>query len=78
MCDGDLKIFYCQTNLSELFDLVLDPDEMQNETEKPVYADKMPHFNGLLNIGWDMERFDADLRKSQAQRHIVHAPLRQG
>ena len=51
---------------------------MQNLADDPAYADKMAHFNGLMNTRWDLERFDAEVRESQARRHIVYAALRQG
>ena len=61
-----------------LFDLASDPYEMQNLANDPAYAIKMAHFTTLLNARWDLERFDAEVRESQARRHIVYAALRQG
>ena len=51
---------------------------MQNLADDPIYADKMAHFTDLMKARWDLETFDADVRESQARRHIVYAALRQG
>jgi choline-sulfatase len=51
---------------------------MQNSAGDPAYADKMAHFSMLMSARWDLERFDAEVRESQARRHIVNAALRQG
>ena len=51
---------------------------MQNLASNPAHADKMSHFSALMNASWDLERFDAEVRESQARRHINYAALRQG
>ena len=76
--DGDFKFIHCPADRPQLFDLASDPDEMQNLEDDPAYADKMAHFTNLMNARWDLERFDAEVRESQARRHIVYAALRQG
>ena len=78
MRDGDFKFIHCPADPPQLFDLASDPDEMKNLADDPAYADKMAHFTGLMNTRWDLERFDAEVRESQARRHIVYAALRQG
>jgi len=76
--DGDFKFIHCPADPPQLFDLASDPDEMQNLANDPAYANKMAHFTTLMNARWDLERFDADVRESQARRHVVYAALRQG
>ena len=76
--DGDFKFIHCPVDPPQLFDLASDPDEMQNSAGDPAYADKMAHFTDLMKARWDLEKFDADVRESQARRHIVYAALRQG
>ena len=51
---------------------------MQSLAGGPAYADKMVNFTTLMHARWYSERFDADVRESQARRHIVYAALRQG
>ena len=38
----------------------------------------MAHFNGFMNTSGIWRRFDAEVKESQARRHIVYAALRQG
>ena len=76
--DGDFKFIHCPADPPQLFDLASDPDEMQNLANDPAFVNKMAHFTTLMNSRWDLERFDADVRESQARRHIVYAALRQG
>ena len=38
----------------------------------------MVHFTNLMNARWDLEKFNADVKESQAWRHIAYAILRQG
>ena len=76
--DGDFKFIHCPVDPPQLFDLASDPDEMQNLADDPAYADKMAHFTDLMRAWWDLETFDAEVRESQARRHIVYAALRQG
>ena len=78
MRDDDFKFVYCPADPLQLFELASDPDEMQNLAGDPAYADKVTHFTKLMNARWDLERFDAEVRESQARRHIVYAALRQG
>ena len=78
MRDGDFKFVHCPADPPQLFDLASDPDEMQNLANDPANANKMAHFDTLMNTRWDLERFDTDVRESQARRHIVYAALREG
>ena len=47
----------------ELFDLALDPDEMQTLSVNRGYADKMASFTRFINARWSLERFNAKLRE---------------
>jgi len=49
--------------------------EISNQME---YDDEVAHFSDHMKARWDLETFDADVRESQARRHIVYAALRQG
>ena len=78
MRDGDFKFIHCPVDPPQLFDLAADPDEMHNLADDPIYAEKIAHFTDLMKARWDLEKFDADVRESQARRHIVYGALRQG
>ena len=75
--DGDFKFIHCAVDPPQLFDLASDPDEMQNLAGEPAYANKMPRFNDFMKARWDLEKFDAYVKESQARCHIVYAALRQ-
>ena len=76
--DGDFKFIHCPVDPPQLFDLASDLDGMQNFAGDPVYANKLAYFTDLMKARWDLEKFDEDVRESQARRHIVYAALRQG
>jgi choline-sulfatase len=78
VCDGDFKFIHSPVDPPQLFDFASNPDEMQNLADDPIYADKLAHFNDLMKARLYLETFDADVRESQARRHIVYAALRQG
>ncbi|MEK9800704.1 MAG: choline-sulfatase [Alphaproteobacteria bacterium] len=76
--DGDYKFIHCEMDPPQLFDLANDPDELNNLAAMPEHADLTAHFQAMVHDRWDMARFDAEVRASQARRHIVYAALRQG
>ena len=78
MRDGDFEFIHCLADPPQLFDLASNPDEMQNLAGNPTYADKMVHLTILMNARWDLKKFDAEVKESQARRTIVYAALRQG
>ena len=79
--------FMAEKDITSAYVAWLNDDEVVQYTEQkfyhttagnPAYADKMAHFTDLMKARWDLEKFDADVRESQARRHIVYAALRQG
>ena len=51
---------------------------MTNLAEDPAHAETLAHFDALATERWDLPRFDADVRKSQAKRWVVYEALRNG
>jgi choline-sulfatase len=76
--DGDFKFVQCMADPLQLFNLADDPDELHNLAENPDYAAVLARFTDMAADRWDMQKFDAEVRMSQARRHIVYAALRQG
>ncbi len=72
------KYTRCELDPEQLFDLENDPHELVN------LADDQAHYEALMELRteadkrWDLERFDADVRKSQARRWVVYEALRNG
>ena len=71
MRDGNFKFIHCPADQPQLFDLASNPDEMQNLAVDPTCADKMAHFTGLINAKWNLEKFDVEVKVSQARRDII-------
>ena len=76
--EGKWKFNHCEIDPPQLFDLEADPHETRNLAEDPDYAGTLAEFQAKVRARWDMQRFDAEVRESQAQRLIVYEALRNG
>ena len=75
---GKYKFTRCTLDPEQLFDLEKDPHELTNVAGDPEYADVLAEFQAEADRRWDLERFDADVRFSQARRWVVYESLRNG
>ncbi|APE42866.1 choline-sulfatase [Sulfitobacter alexandrii] len=75
---GRWKYTNCAIDPEQLFDLDSDPHELTNLAEDPAHADTLERFRIEAAGRWDLEAFDADVRKSQARRWVVYEALREG
>lgn len=75
---GKWKYIHCEIDPPLLFDLENDPNELTNLAEIPDFADISQSFSKQVGENWDMAKFDADIRQSQARRHVVYEALRNG
>lgn len=75
---GRYKFNACTLDPDQLFDLENDPNELQNLAQDPAYADEVARFQELVRDTWDLEKYDQDVRHSQARRWIVYEALRNG
>ena len=75
---GKYKFTRCQLDPEQLFDLEKDPHELTNVADDPEYADVRAEFQAEADRRWDLDRFDADVRFSQARRWVVYEALRNG
>ena len=76
--DARFKFNHCELDPPQLFDLETDPRELTNLAADPAQAERVAAFMGLVRANWDMARFDAEVRQSQARRLVVYEALRQG
>jgi choline-sulfatase len=76
--DGRYKFVHCEIDPPQLFDLDADPLEKANLAADPAQAGLVADFMERVRARWDMARFDAEVRESQARRWVVYPALRNG
>ena len=76
--DGRFKLTLCEQDEAQLFDLESDARELNNLATDPAHATVLETMTKAAKARWDLARFDADVRTSQARRHIVYEALRNG
>jgi len=75
---GRWKYTRCALDPEQLFDLEADPHELENRAGDPACAGTLAGFREMADERWDLARFDADVRESQARRWVVYEALRNG
>ena len=76
--DGQWKFSQCRLDADQLFNLDADPHELRNLAQDPDYQDVVQSFQDKVRARWDLDRFDAEVRASQARRWVVYEALREG
>ena len=75
---GKWKYNRCALDPDQLFDLEADPHELTNLGDHPDHQGTVQSLRAKSEARWDLARFDADVRASQAKRWVVYEALRQG
>ena len=78
LVDGRWKYNRCALDPDQLFNLEADPHELSNLANDPAHADTLNRLREMADARWDLDRFDGDVRASQARRWVVYEALRQG
>jgi len=76
--EGDWKYVRCALDPEQLFNLASDPQELANLADDPAHSAPLARLRARADAQWDLARFDAEVRESQAQRHLVYEALRNG
>ncbi|MBN2631125.1 MAG: choline-sulfatase [Rhodobacteraceae bacterium] len=76
--EGAWKYIRCAADPELLFDLASDPGERTNLVDDSRAALILDHFRKAADARWDLPRFDAEVRESQARRRVVHEALHSG
>ena len=75
---GKFKYNRCKLDPEQLFDIENDPSEMKNLVGQPEYQETLSKFQKIADQKWDLDRFDEEVRRSQARRWVVYDALRNG
>ncbi len=76
--DERFKLNVCPADPPQLFDMEADPHELTNLADDPAFAADLDRLMAAVADRWDLEKFDADVRSSQARRALVYGALRNG
>ena len=75
---GKWKYNRCKLDADQLFDLDADPHELTNLAEVAEHQGTLTQLRAKSKVRWDLDKFDADVRVSQARRWVVYEALREG
>lgn len=75
---GRWKYIHCDVDPPQLFDVVADPQELENLIGKPDYAQIEADMAADIAKRWDSGAIRADVIATQKQRRAIHAAMEAG
>ncbi|SFR34444.1 choline-sulfatase [Yoonia tamlensis] len=75
---GKWKYNRCALDPDQLFDMNADPHELTNLADMPAHQGTITQLRAKSKARWGLDKFDADVRHSQACRWVVYEALRNG
>jgi choline-sulfatase len=75
---GSWKLVHSPADPDQLYDLASDPLERTNRVEDPAAAEVLSELRAEVAKRWDLERIDAEVRRSQRRRRTVVEALGRG
>jgi len=70
---GSMKYMDLEGQDERLYDVAADPNELNDLTKAPAYADTLAELRGLARAMWDRDSIDATIRQSQQNRRLIHS-----
>jgi choline-sulfatase len=75
---GPWKFTRCAADPDQLFNLEEDPSELRDLAGDADHAQTLAAFDAEARAFWNLKAFDAQVRQSQARRHVTYEALRNG
>ncbi|MGR3322352.1 MAG: choline-sulfatase [Pseudooceanicola sp.] len=75
---AEYKYIHCELDPPQLYHLPSDPHELTNLVGDPAHAESVRELAGFVTARWDLAAYDAEVRQSQARRHVTYDALRNG
>ncbi|PQZ94733.1 choline-sulfatase [Arthrobacter sp. MYb227] len=75
---GRYKYVVCPGDPDQLFDLNIDPDELQNHATDPEYVGVLAQLRAAIESRYDLSTLEAGILASQSNRQLVAEALQQG
>jgi choline-sulfatase len=75
---GHCKYVYSQPDPEQLFDLEVDPNELDNLANRPEHNELRRSFHAEVIKHWDERTLHEQVLASQRRRRLVHSALRSG
>jgi choline-sulfatase len=66
-----LKLLYSEIDPPLLFDLAIDPNELTNQAQNPVYQNELAEMLSLARDSWDAEALKRQIIADQNRRRLI-------
>lgn len=75
---GRYKFVHSPVDPDQLYDLSVDPDELENLAQAAPHQARVREFRAEVERRWNLEALNAAVLESQRRRHLVYRALREG
>jgi choline-sulfatase len=75
---GRYKFTFVDHDPPQLFDMIADPDEINDLAADPAHSRLVEEFRSEVTRRWDLHRLKAEIVRSQRRRRLVYQALKTG